>query len=392
MTSTVTDAGTDESVAERLLDERGRQVRDQLRRVLADRVAPHVWHHDETGEFAGQRCQAIAEAGLGGLLFPAELGGTDDSAVTYAMAVAEIAAVCPATSLIYMTQMHAAYPILLMGSPEQQRTWIPRLCSAESFGSLAITEPDAGSDVAALRTTARRDGQDYVLRGSKTFITNGDVADILIVFATVDRTAGRRGITAFLVPGDAPGLTRGRPLRKMGMHGSSTAELFLDEVRVPEAARLGGEGEGWLLSMRSVVKSRLSAAAQGVGIATRAYQLASSLSSVDGQVDQAAAFDLADMRTRLLTGRLLLYATAAAIDAGLENLTAQVSAMKLWCTDLGVWMADRACDLLGPRGDLAGCEVERLLRDAKVTQIYDGTNEIQRLIISRDTSNHRRRA
>jgi len=142
VTSTVTDACTDESVADRFLDERAREVRDQLRRLLADRVAPYVSHHDVTGEFAGQRCQAIAEAGLGGLLFPAELGGTDDSAVTYAMAVAEIAAVCPATSLIYMTQMHAAYPILLMGSPDQQRTWIPRLCSAESFGSLAITEPD----------------------------------------------------------------------------------------------------------------------------------------------------------------------------------------------------------------------------------------------------------
>lgn len=372
-------------MAERFLDDRAREVRDRLGVVLAEHVEPYAAHHDQTGEFAGPRCRALADAGLGGLLFPEELGGSGDTALTYAMAVADIAERCAATSLIYMTQMHAGYPILLEGTPDQQREWIPRLSSAQSFGSLAITEPDAGSDVASMRTTARRDGSGYLLNGSKTFITNGDVADMIIVFATVDPGAGRRGITAFLVPGDAPGLTRGRGLQKMGMHGSSTAELFFDDVRLPATALLGDEGAGWLVSMRSVVKSRLSAAAQGVGIATRAYRLAARFCHAEGTVDQTVAFDLADMRTRLLTGRVLLYATAVAIDSDVANLTPQVSAMKLWCTDLGVDLADRACDLLGVRGDLAEYEVERLLRDAKVTQIYDGTNEIQRLIIGRDT-------
>ncbi|MGY1806985.1 acyl-CoA dehydrogenase family protein [Blastococcus sp. SYSU D00669] len=377
---------SEESVPETLLDDRTREVRARLRTVLATSVAPRAAHWDETGEFAGPSCRALADAGLGGLLFPRELGGSGDTSLTYAVAVAEIAEHCPATSLIYMTQMHAGYPVLLEGTPEQQRRWIPRLASAESFGSLAITEPDAGSDVASMRTVAVRHGRGYRLNGSKTFITNGDVADVIVVFATVDRTAGRRGITAFLVPGHTPGLTRGQGLQKMGMHGSSTAELFLDDVHVPETARLGDEGEGWLISMRSVVKSRLSAAAQGVGIATRAYRVAAHVAHTDGTPDQSAAFALADMRTRLLTGRTLLYATARAIDGDAPGLAAQVSATKLWCTDLAVDLADRACDLLGVHGDLADGEVERLLRDAKVTQIYDGTNEIQRLIISRDTA------
>jgi alkylation response protein AidB-like acyl-CoA dehydrogenase len=377
---------TDEPVTERLLDDRARAVRDKLRVLLDAEVAPAAAGYDQTGEFAGPSYQALARAGLAGLLFPGDLGGTGDSAVTYAMAVAEIAARCAATSLIYMTQMHAGYPVMLAGTAGQQRRWIPALCAGTIYGSLAITEPGAGSDMASLTTTARRQPGGYRLNGSKTFITNGDVAGLIVVFATVDRAAGRRGITAFLVPGDAPGLSRGRVLKKMGMRGSSTAELFFEDMDLPESARLGEEGQGWSISLRSVVKSRLSAAAQGVGIATRAYQIAAQHHHERNLADQAGAFDLADMRTRLLTGRALLLATAAAIDGGTETIDAQVAAMKLWCTDLGVELADRACDLLGADGDLAGREAERLLRDAKVTQIYDGTNEIQRLIIARDSA------
>jgi alkylation response protein AidB-like acyl-CoA dehydrogenase len=376
----------DEPVTERLLDERAREVREQLRTIIDAEIAPNAAHYDETGEFAGPSYLALARAGMAGLLFPAELGGSGDNAVTYAMAVAEIAARCPATSLIYMTQMHAGYPVMLAGTEEQRRRWVPPLCRGELYGSLAITEPAAGSDMASMTTTARRDGDGYRVSGSKTFITNGDVAGLIIVFATVDRSAGRRGITAFLMPGDAPGLARGRVLAKMGMHGSSTAELFFDQVYLPESARLGAEGEGWSISMRSVVKSRLSAAAQGVGIATRAYELAARSYHGRQSADQATGSDLAELRTRLLTGRTLLYATAAAIEDGIAGIDAQVSAMKLWCTDLGVELADRACDLLGAEGDLACYEAERLLRDARVTQIYDGTNEIQRLIIARDSA------
>jgi alkylation response protein AidB-like acyl-CoA dehydrogenase len=376
------------SVAQVFLDERSRSVQAAVRQVIEAEIAPHAAQYDETAEFAGPSYQALARAGLAGVLFPQRLGGTDDSAVTYAMVLAEIASRCAATSLIYMTQMHAGYPILLAGTAEQQSTWIPRLCSGEIYGSLAITEPDAGSDVASMRTTAVLDGDHYLINGSKTFITSGDVAGLIIVFASVDRSSRQRGITVFLMPGDSSGLHRGRSMRKMGMHGSSTAELFFDDVRLPLSARLGDAGAGWAISMGSVIKSRLSAAAQGVGIAARAYHLAAQHCYADGPPRQDIAADLADMRTKVLTGWTVLYATAAAIDAELDDLTAQVSSMKLWCTDLGVDLADRACSLLGSAGDLAASEVERLLRDAKVTQIYDGTNEIQRLIIARDTARH----
>ena len=377
----------DEATTDRLLSDRARAVRSQVRAVVHDQVAPRAASCDTTGAFAGESYQALARAGLAGLLFPADLGGTADDALTYAAAVEEIAAACAATSLIYMTQMHAGYPILLAGTQEQQRTWIPRLCADAAYGSLAITEPDAGSDVSSIRTTAVRDGDGYLVSGAKTFITTGDIADVIILFATVDPSAGRRGVTAFVLPGTAEGLSRGQPLKKMGMHGSSTAELFLDRVRLPASARLGADGEGWRISMGSVNKSRISAAAQGVGIGRAAYQVAVRVLHERGPVPQDVAFTLAEMRARVLAARSLLYATASAVAAGTgEDLTADVSAMKLFCTDLGVDLADQACDLLGSLGDRQAMGAERLLRDAKVTQIYDGTNEIQRLIISRDVA------
>lgn len=376
----------DELVPDTLLGPAELELRRRLRVVLAVEVAPRAAGLDATGEFAGPSYQALARAGLAGLLFPPQYGGTAHGTLGYAMAVAEIAAVCASTSLVYMTQMHAGYPILVAGTEAQRRAHLPGLCSGERYGSLAITEPDAGSDVAALRTIARRDGDGYVLDGAKTFITTGDRADVIVCFATVDPGAGRRGLTAFVVDGTASGLRRGRTLAKLGMHGSSTAELFLDGVRVSADAVLGGEGGGWALSMRSVVKSRISAAAQGVGLAMGAY-----LAGVDQlhraeRPPQRTAFALAELRAAITAGRLLLYATAAATDrADAPDLTAEVAMTKLVCTDLGVRVADAMTELLGPAGDLVAVAVERHLRDAVVTQIYDGTNNIQKLLVDRDT-------
>jgi alkylation response protein AidB-like acyl-CoA dehydrogenase len=380
-------AGLDEAAADVGLTAAERALRERVREVVRSEVAPRARELDLRGRFAHDSYQALARAGLAGLLFPPELGGTGASTVGYAVAMEEIAAACGATSLVYMTQMHAAYPIVLAGAPELVRRWVPALCSGEAYGSLAITEPGAGSDVSALRTTARRDGDDYVLDGSKTFITTGDHADVAIVFATTDRSAGRGAVSAFVVEGTAAGLTRGQPLEKLGMHGSSTAELFFDGVRVPACARLGAEGEGWSIVMRSVVKSRVSAAAQGVGLARGAFAHALAALTAAGPIDPATAARLAGLRAQLLQGRLLLHATARAIDAAPQDpLTADVAMMKLACTDLGVEAALALTDLLGPLGDLWDTGVERYLRDAKVTQIYDGTNEIQRLLISRDTA------
>lgn len=376
----------DEPAADAALTVREREVRALTRDVVARDVAPRAAGLDATGAFAHDSVQALARAGLMGLLFPEDLGGSGDSNVAYAAAMEEITAGCAATSLVFMTQTHAAFPILIAGSGELARRYIPGLLDGSAYGSLAITEPGAGSDVASLRTTAQRDAGDYLLNGSKTFITTGDRADVIICFATVGKSLGRRGVTAFVLDGGWDGIGRGQPLGKMGMHGSSTAELFFDDVRVPADHLLGTEGGGWSVVMRSAVKSRISAAAQGVGLARAAYaRTLAALTRMHGtRLPDEQTFALAELRGRILQGRLLLHAVARQADARADVPPGQIGLMKQACTDLGFTAAVEAARILGPYGDLAVLGVERCLRDAKVTQIYDGTNEIQRLLIGRE--------
>jgi alkylation response protein AidB-like acyl-CoA dehydrogenase len=372
------------------LSERDREVRDAVRAVVAESVAPAAAEVDARSRFPEAGYQALARAGLAALLVPEAEGGSGDSTPAYVAAMEEIAAACASTSTVYMTQMHCAYPILLAGDDAQRRRFLPALCDGGAYGALAVTEPEAGSDVASLRTTARRDGDAYVLDGAKSFITTGDRADVVVVFATVDRDAGRDGITAFLVERGTPGFASGKVLGKLGMRGSSTAELFFEDCRVPAANRLGAEREGWELSMRSVVKSRLSAAAQGVGIARAAWERARDWAHARGLTRgsrgaaQDTQFALADMHARVSGARALLHDTAALVDTSETDPVAAVAEAKLWCTDTAMAVATDAVDLLGEEGDLAEHAVERCLRDAKVTQIYDGTNQIQRLLIARE--------
>ena len=378
----------DEPVADAALTERERQVRTLARDVVSREVAPRAAAVDELHEFAHESVQALAAAGLCGLVFPTELGGSGDTNVAYAVAMEEITAGCPSTSLVFMTQMHAAYPILLAGSDELRRRYIPGLLDASSYGSLAITEPNAGSDVASLTTTATPTADGWTLSGQKTFITTGDRADVMVCFATVDRSRGRDAITAFVVEGGWDGVGRGRPFVKMGMNGSSTAEVFFDGVDVPRSHLLGEEGAGWAVVMRSVVKSRISAAAQGVGIARAVYaRTLSALTRLHGpRLPDEHTFALADLRGQILEGRLLLHAVARRVDDSPEVTPGEIGMMKQRCTDLGFRATVEATRLLGAHGDLAELGVERYLRDAKVTQIYDGTNEIQRLLIGRETT------
>lgn len=378
----------DEPTADAALTPRELALRDLARAVAAREIAPRAAHLDATHTFAHEGVQALVAAGLGGLLFPEDLGGTNDTNVAYAVVMEEVAAACAATSLVFMTQMHAAYPILHAGSDDMRKRYIPSLLDGSAYGSLAVTEPDAGSDVAGITTTARPTPDGWSLSGQKTFITTGDRADVIVCFATVDRTMGRRGVTAFVVEGDWDGVGHGQPFAKMGMHGSSTAELFFDDVAVPRTNLLGAEGGGWSVVMGSVAKSRISAAAQGVGLARSAYaQALAQLRKLYGRgIPDEQSFVLAELRGEILQGRLLLHAVARQADADPGISVAQIGMMKQACTDLGFRTSVRAAQLLGPYGDLVDVGVERCLRDAKVTQIYDGTNEIQRLLISRETS------
>jgi alkylation response protein AidB-like acyl-CoA dehydrogenase len=378
----------DEPSADAFLSKRELQVRSLAREVVAHEVAPRAAAVDENHTFAHESVQALAAAGLCGLVFPTELGGSGDTNVAYALTMEEITAGCASTSLVFMTQMHAAYPILLAGTEELQHRYIPRLLDGSAYGSLAITEPDAGSDVASLTTTATPTTDGWTLSGQKTFITTGDRADVMVCFATVDRSRGREGITAFVVEGGWDGVSRGRPFDKMGMHGSSTAEVFFDGVNVPRSQLLGEEGRGWAVVMSSVVKSRISAAAQGVGIARAVYaRTLAALTRMHGsRLPDEHTFALADLRGQILQGRLLLHAVARRVDESPHVTSGEIGIMKQRCTDLGFRAAVEAVRILGPYGDLAELGVERYLRDAKVTQIYDGTNEIQRLLIGRETT------
>lgn len=378
----------DDPVTDVLLDADEKDVRDRTRAVAAEAIAPHAAGTDATHEFPHAGVKALSSAGLGGILFPEHLGGTGQSNVAYAATMEEISAACPSTSLIFMTQMHAAYPIYQTGTDAQQRRFIPGLISTDAYGSIAITEPDAGSDVAGMSTTAKAVDGGWLLNGQKTFITTGDRADVIACFATVDRSAGREGITAFIVDGNAGGVTRGRPFHKLGMHGSSTAELYFDNAFIPTDNLIGEEGKGWSIVMNSVGKTRISAAAQGVGIARGAYlRTLAALTHLHGpKLPDAALFTLGEMRGRILQGRLLLFSTARSADADPSITAAQIGVMKQSCTDLGYRTAVECMRLLGVHGDNRRYGLERLARDAKVTQIYDGTNEIQRLLIGRETS------
>ena len=376
----------DEPVADAALTDREREIRTHTRDVVAREVVPRAAHLDATCEFAHDSVQALASEGLCGLVFPEHLGGTGDTNVAYAVAMEEITAGCAATSLVFMTQMHGAYPILLAGSAVQQQRYIPPLLNGSRYGALGITEPNAGSDVSSLTTTATETPGGWSLSGQKTFITTGDRADVIICFATTDRSQGRHGVTAFIVEGDWPGVTHGQPFHKMGMNGSSTSELFFDQVAVPHDNVLGEVGRGWSIVMSSVVKSRISAAAQGVGIARSAYaRTLLALRGIYGDTVPAEhTFALAQLRGRILQGRLLLHAVARQVDNDPDITPGQIGMMKQSCTDLGFQASVEATRILGPYGDLAVLGVERCLRDSKVTQIYDGTNEIQRLLIGRE--------
>jgi alkylation response protein AidB-like acyl-CoA dehydrogenase len=378
----------DEPAVDASLTQREREVRESVRAVVARDIVAGATELDRDHRFAHEGVQALSAAGLGGLLFPETYGGTNDSNVAYALAIEEIAAACPSTSLVFMTQMHAAYPIYQVGSDALRDRYVASLVAGDTYGSLGVTEPNAGSDVSSLSTTARRVDGGWSVSGQKTFITTGDRADVIICFATIDKSLGRDGVTAFVIEGDWPGVHRGRPFDKLGMHGSTTAELVFDEVRVPDENVLGEVGKGWSVVMGSVGKSRISAAAQGIGIARAAYAhaLTALVRRHGTRLPDDVTFALADLRGRIVQGRLLLHSVARLIDADPTTSTAQIGMMKQGCTDLGWRACVEATGLLGPHGDLEAHQIERFLRDAKVTQIYDGTNEIQRLLIGRETN------
>jgi alkylation response protein AidB-like acyl-CoA dehydrogenase len=369
-----------------------REIRDLVRTLARERVAPRAAEIDKKAEFPWDMVELFREHELFGLPFEEQYGGTGTGALMVLVAIEELSKVCATTGLIMAVQELGSLGIKLAGTDEQKERFLPRLASGEWLAAYALTEPGSGSDSAAMRTEARLDGDEYVLNGGKRFITNAGVAGLYVVFAKTDPDEGHSGISAFVVEADTAGFEVGRIEPKMGIKGSTTGEIFFNDMRVPAENLLGEEGEGFKIAMRILDRSRPGIGAQGLGLAQGATDYALEYARTRETMGkpiaqhQLIASMLADMETKCEAARGLLYKIGLMIDEGApdDELT-KVSAMaKLYCTDVAMEVTTDAVQILGGYGYMQEYPVERMMRDAKITQIYEGTNQIQRLVIARE--------
>jgi alkylation response protein AidB-like acyl-CoA dehydrogenase len=365
-------------------------ILEVVRDLVREKVAPRAAEIDATGEFPWDIQKLFAQNDLLGIPIPAEYGGLGGTFQTYVKVVEEVAKACASSALIIAVQELGALPILIAGSDAQKQRYLPKLASGEWVGAYALTEAGSGSDAAgSMRMRAVRDGDDYVLDGTKIWITQGSIADIVAVFAVTDPTKGPNGISAFIVERGTPGFTVGKLEKKMGIRGSPTVELAFENCRVPAANRIGPEGDGFKLAMQVLDKSRPGIAAQALGIATGALDYATNYLKervAFGKPlsqQQGLQFMLADMKTDVEAARLLLYEAARKCDEGADDITTWAAMAKLRCGDVAMSVTTDAVQLLGGFGYSTEYPVERMMRDAKITQIYEGTQQIQRIVIAR---------
>jgi len=380
-------------------------LRDSVRELAQGVALPLAAEVDRDHRFPEEAVSAAAEAGLLGILIPREYGGMGLDALAFALCIDELARACASTSVI--VDVHTSVgsePILLFGTEDQKRKWLPRLASGELLGAFALTEPAAGSDAASLQTSARRNGDGYVLNGTKVFITNIGHAGLYIVFARTGPGKRAAGVSAFLVPAESPGVKVGQVFKKMGLNGSPTGELVLEDVVVPMANRLGREGEGFTVAMRALDSGRIGISGQALGIGQAAVDEATALmrrraeeqlasphpaDSLREWADlptwwggQGEEFWLADIATHLESARMLAYHAAWLCSRG-RPFTLAASMAKLHCTDTTMQVVLDALQIAGEEGAVSGSPFERHVRDAKALQIYEGSNQVQRVVIGR---------
>jgi alkylation response protein AidB-like acyl-CoA dehydrogenase len=365
-------------------------LRDAVRVLADERIAPRAAEIDRTAEFPQDVRKLLASHDILALPFPERFGGLGGELLSLCLAIEQISRACATSGLILAVQELGALPIMLGGTEEQQERWLPKLASGEHLVAFALTEAEAGSDVAAARTRATRDGTDYVIDGGKRFISHGSVADLITVFAVTDPEAPRsKRLSCFVVEVPAEGLEVTRLEHKMGIRGSPTAELAFDGVRVPIANRLGEEGDGWDIAMRTLDRSRTGIAAQAVGIAQGALEVATGYARERKQFGQRIGdlqmigAMLADMDAQTEAARQLLYTACAEIDRGSPGVSRWSALCKLVAGDTAMRVTTDAVQVLGGYGYIDEFPVERMMRDAKITQLYEGTQQIQRLVIAR---------
>ncbi len=365
-------------------------IRNMVREFAQKEVAPIAGEIDREKRWPAENVERMAELGLLGMTVPEAYGGSGADMVSYAIAVEELSRVCPSHGVICsVNNSLAAWPLLEYGTEEQKQEFLVPMARGEELGAYALSEPSAGSDPAGGRTRAERDGDMYVLNGDKNFITNGGHASTYIVFAKTDPGAKHKGMSAFIVTEDMDGFSWSEPEEKMGIRAAHSTQLFFDDVEVPVENRLGEEGEGFYIAMKTLDGGRVGIASQAVGIAQGCLDAATDYAGEREQFGepigsfQAIQFKLADLRMRTQASRLLTYEAAAAKDRG-EDYGPKAAMAKCYAGDTAVWAAREAVQVHGGNGYTTDYPVERLMRDAKITQIYEGTNEIQRLVIARD--------
>jgi alkylation response protein AidB-like acyl-CoA dehydrogenase len=364
-------------------------LRETFRRFAEREIEPHAAEADERAEYPWKSFEAYRESGFVRLPFPDDLGGDGADSLTYAMLVEEVARVCGSSSLFVIISKLAMTPVIRFGSAELRERYVPRVASGELQASYCLSEPDAGSDVAGMTTRAVRDGDHFVLRGTKAWITNAGVSDLYVVFAKTDVEEQHRGISAFVVERDTPGLTIGEPEQKMGMRGSPTCEIYLDDAAVPASNLIGEEGQAFSYAMGALDSSRPLIGAQALGIAQGALDAAARYVVERQQFGhriadfQGVQFMLADMATQVEAARLLIYEACELLDAGDARVSMVASMSKLFAADTAMRVTTDAVQLFGGAGYTRRYPVERMMRDAKVTQIYEGTNQVQRVVVAR---------
>ncbi len=370
------------------LTEEQRQVRD-LCRELADReLRPNARRWDAEHRFPAEAVKQLGELGLMGVAVPAEWGGAGMDNVSYAIAMEEISRGCAGTGVI-MSVNNSLYcdPVLHFGTDEQRQSFLTPFARGEKLGAFALTEPMSGSDAGEMRTVAVRRGDEYVLDGTKNFITNGPQADVVLVFAATDRSKRHKGMSAFLVPADAPGFSRGKPDEKVGIRASGSCSIFLEGCAIPARQRLGAEGDGFKIAMATLDGGRIGIGAQALGIARAALEEAIAYAKerkAFGQTIsqfQAIQFMLADMATELEAARLLVWRAATLKDRGGRH-SAESSMAKLFASEMAERVTSKALQIHGGYGYVKDFDVERHWRDSRITEIYEGTSEIQRVVIA----------
>ena len=371
-----------------LLTDEQKMIQELARKIAEEKIRPVAAKYDQTEEYPWEIIKQLAAADLFGLFIPEEYGGMCTSVLNLCIATEELSRACGGIAVCYAASALGTFPIVLFGNDEQKRKYLPDLAKGKKIAAFAITEPEAGSDASAIKTTAKKVGDHYILNGLKHFITNGSDADIYTVVVMTDKTRGARGASIFIVEKGTPGFTFGKKEDKLGIRASSTTELIFTDCKIPKENLLSKEGMGFIVTMKTFDISRPGVAAQALGIAQGALDLAVKYSKERQQFGksissfQGIQWMLADMATSVEAARALVYATARMVDAGKTNVAKESAMAKLFASDVAMKVTTDALQIFGGYGYMKDYPIEKYMRDAKITQIYEGTNQIQRNIIA----------